>query len=85
MTDELDDHASAHCSHLSPSVADWRRKMVNALTAYSVPLSLVDRYTVYENARIPKTIYSELDLTVLHQALSEKHRSEEHTSELQSH
>ena len=32
MTDVLDDHASAHCSHISPSVADWRRKMVNALT-----------------------------------------------------
>ncbi len=73
MTDELDDHASAHCSHLSRSVADWRRKMVNALTAYSVPLSLVDRYTVYENARIPEKIYRDLDLSALHTALSERH------------
>jgi hypothetical protein len=73
MTDELDDHASAHCSHLSPSVADWRRKMVNALTAYSVPLSLTDRYSIYESSRIPQSVYKELDLSALHTALSERH------------
>lgn len=73
MTDDLDDHAAAHCSHLSPSVADWRTKMVQAISAYSVPLSQADRFVVYETSRIPKKIYEALDLQALHTALSERH------------
>ena len=73
MTDELENHAAAHCSHLAPSMADWRRKMTDAIGAYSVPLSQLDRFTIYEASRIPKSIYESLDLQALHTALSERH------------
>lgn len=71
--DDLDDHAAAHCSHLSPSSADWRTKMAAAIRAYGTPLSQQDRFHIYETSRIPTAIYRQFDLQVLNEALEKNH------------
>jgi hypothetical protein len=72
MSDDLDEHAAAHCSHLSQSLADWRSKMRSAILDYGLPLSEGDRMVIYEASRIPRNIYEKLDLQVFQTALGEK-------------
>lgn len=76
-TDDLDEHAAAHCSHLSPSLADLRRKMANVLTEFGTPFSYVDRLVIYEKARIPDEVAKSLDLSAFHLSLSEKYAREQ--------
>jgi hypothetical protein len=68
MSDELEEHAAKHSSHLAYTKADWRKIMLDALPE-DLPMYLKDRVEIYKNAKIPESVYKDLDAQVLHLAL----------------
>ena len=68
MNDDLYEHAANHSTHLSLTVSDWRKKMLDSLPE-DVPFYLKDRYAVYQNANIPDYVYKKLDAQVFHLAM----------------
>lgn len=61
--DDLEDCASAHCSHLSKTVRDHVANMVQilALMGDDIPSQPQDRFTIYRKHKIPEAVFTEFD------------------------
>lgn len=68
MSDDLYDHAAQHSTHLSYTVSDWRKKMLDSLPE-DLPFYVNERYEAYKAAEIPEYVYKNLDAQVFHLAM----------------
>jgi len=71
--DELEEHAFKHSSHLARTDADIRQRMTSLLLDNNIPMSQVERFKVYESAKIHSDTYKKLDLRALHEAMARRH------------
>jgi hypothetical protein len=73
--DELEQSASAHCSHLSKASRDWLVFMIDLLAEMGdeIPSYPTHRYALYKKNKIPEQVYLQFDGEAVHKAMGKIH------------